>query len=528
MKIYPYIKIRSVGVLGPLRRTNYPMITSLERNLLVTNRIAMILGVLSLVLLIILVMAFGINVNSPLIFALSMFFFMIIFLNERGFVNIGRVLLCIVPAAITLTAAILAKKYDQGFTDILYYDSRFFLILIGIVPCLIFDSTEQFRLFGCLGVIMLFLFMFDPVHEFFGVGYFQMGFSGSSYYYINYVAAITFFGISAGSITLKRVIEKAELQNSRYRNDLIEINNKLGLALRDLEAQNQEILAQSEELHMSQEQLLAANQVIERQKAALQNEVRQVNSELQEANEELVKHNNELQQFSYTISHNLRGPIARILGLTNLAKLIRSFEKHDEANAILSHIETSSYELDSVTRELSAIADIRNTTYQIRQSIDFQKEWSEIKKVLKVSETMENRNFQVDFSAAPRMFSVRPMVYSILLNLVSNAIKYQSPDRELQVTVRTRSNNEYTVIQVSDNGLGIDLGLFQHDMFKMYKRFHHHQEGKGLGLYLIKSQAESLNGYVEVSSEPGEGSTFNVYIKNPTVGAEHENNDNIT
>lgn len=492
------------------------MLTSLERNVLVANRIALIMAILSFILLIILVLAFGPNVNTPLIAGLIVFFLLVIILNRRGFVNVGRLLLCIIPGFFTLVAAILAKLHDPAFTDILYYDSRFFMILFAMVPCLIFDTSELGLLYGSLGMLLLLLVMFDPLHEFFNVGYFQRGFASQSYYYINYVVVICFCGIATGAISLKRVIEGAEKENNLFKADLVESNKKLSKALNELETQNHEIVAQSEELYTSQERLLEANNIIEMQKRDLQKQVRQVNYELQEANEELVKHNNELQQFSYSISHNLRGPVARLLGLTNLAKLVINFDRHEEANTIIKYIETSAYELDSVTRELSSIVDIRNTIYQIRQLIDFAKEWSEIKRLLNITDEMERVNFDIDFSSAPSMFSVRPMVHSILFNLVSNAIKYQSPERQLKVRLMTRANTEYTVIEVSDNGLGIDLEVFQHDLFKMYKRFHHHQEGKGLGLYLIKSQAESLNGFVEVNSQPGTGSTFKVHLKKPT------------
>jgi signal transduction histidine kinase len=493
------------------------MLTSLERNVLVANRIATILGALSFALLIILISAFGANVNSPLIFGLGLFFFLIVFLNKKGFINLGRILLCIIPGAFTLCAAIFAKIFEPSFTDILYYDSRFFLVLFAIVPCLIFDTTEKLQLYGCIGSLLGIVIAFDPVHEVLGVGYYQKGFTGSSYYYINYVTIIAFFGICAGAISLKRVIEKAEKQNNLYKNDLLESNKRLSDALNELEAQHEEIIAQREELYASQDQLLAANQVIEQQKSVLQKQVTQVNADLQEANVELVKHNNELQQFSYTISHNLRGPIARLLGLANLAKLVGNFKLNEEASTIIDHIETSSHELEEITRELSSIVDIRNTIYQIRQKIDFSREWSDIKKLLNISDHMEKEMFKVDFSEAPTMFSVRPMVQSILYNLVSNAIKYRSPDRGPRIFISTKANFEYTSIEVMDNGLGIDLDLFQNDLFKMYKRFHHHREGKGLGLYLIKSQAESLNGFVEVKSTPGTGTTFKVYIKNPTV-----------
>jgi len=491
------------------------MLEPLQRNILVANRIAVILGVLALLLLVILLTVFGPNINSPLIAGISIFFFSIVFLNNKGFHNTGRVLLCCIPPVFTLYAAILAKVYEPGFTDILYYDSRFFIVMFCIAPCMIFDTTEVRMLYGCLLVILATLLFFDPVHEYFGVGYFQKNFSSSSYYYINYVAFIAFTGISAGAISLKKVIEKTEVENEKFRQELLKVNQQLGAAFNDLEAQHEEIIAQSEELYASQEKLLEANRLIEIQKAELQKKVHEVNSELADSNEELIKHNNELRQFSYTISHNLRGPIARLLGLANLVHLTGKFDADEEARAIVNHIQSSALELDNVIRDLSAIVDIRNSVHQVRQEIDFNKEWKEIKKLLNIGDDGTSMNFKVDFSEAPTMISVRPMINSILYNLVSNAIKYKSDIREPLIALCTRKNGEYTVIEVSDNGLGIDLNAVQNDMFKMYKRFHHHQEGKGLGLYLVKLQTESLNGFVEVTSEIEQGTCFRVHIRNP-------------
>jgi signal transduction histidine kinase len=500
------------------------MLTSLQRNVVVANRIARTLGLLSFLLLILLISLFGTNVNSPLIFGLGVLFFTIPMLNKAGYINLGRILLCVVPAFFTLFAAVIAKIREPSFTDMLYYDSRFFLIVFSIVPCLIFDTKEKFLLYGCLIAVFLTLLVFDPVHEFFGVGYFQKNFSGRSYYYINYVAAITFVGITAGAISLKRVVEKAELENEIFKNDLQQVNNKLQQTLNDLEAQNEEISAQSEELYSSQELLLEANNVIEKQKAELQRQVTQVNKELQEANDELVKHNNELQQFSLTISHNLRGPIARLLGLAHLVKLTADFEKNSEPMNIINKIESSAAELDTVIKDLNAVVDIRNSIYKIRELVEFDAEWKYVKSLLNISDEFEEAHFSIDFSAAPSMYSVKPMIQSILLNLVSNAIKYKSPERELEVNIRTQKNNQYTIIEIEDNGLGIDLNLFQNDLFKMYKRFHGHQEGKGLGLYLIKLQVESLNGFVQVESKPNEGSTFKIHLKNQSPPYETEEN----
>ena len=166
---------------------------SYQRNVIVANKVARILGILAFVLLIILIAIFGFTATSPIIFGVGGFFFFIPYLHKKGFVNLGRMLLCIVPVLVTLIAALLAKTTEPTFTDILYYDARFFLIVFAVVPCLIFSTSESFQLYGSLGIMLLLLMLFDPIHEMFQVGYFQRGFSSSSYYYINYVALIVFF-----------------------------------------------------------------------------------------------------------------------------------------------------------------------------------------------------------------------------------------------------------------------------------------------------------------------------------------------
>ncbi|PZR30514.1 MAG: two-component sensor histidine kinase, partial [Azospira oryzae] len=106
----------------------------------------------------------------------------------------------------------------------------------------------------------------------------------------------------------------------------------------------------------------------------------------------------------------------------------------------------------------------------------------------------------------------KPMVNSILYNLISNAIRYRSIERTPVVKVSSHEDGEYYFIDVEDNGLGIDLNQNKDNLFKLYKRFHFHVEGKGLGLYLVKTQIESLGGQIEVTSKVNEGTTFKVVL----------------
>ena len=489
------------------------MSPSIERNILVANKVARILGVLTLALLVMLIFSFGVSVNTPVIFSLAIFFFSIPFIHKKGYVNLGRALLCLIPVVVTIAAALFAKIYATSFTDILYYDSRFILLIITIAPCLIFDTSERPLLYGCLGTILTAIALFDPIHELFNVGYYQRGFQGSSYYFINVFVVLGFFGLAIGAISQKRVIEKTEQLNQLIKNDLINKNKELSVVLSDLEKQNEEISTHREELYSSQEQLVAANKLIEKQNLELKRQVTYINADLKVANDELIKQNNNLRQFSYTVSHNLRGPIARLLGLSRLAEMEAEIHNNIPTMAIINHIKKSARDLDIVIRDLNQLIDLQNATNQLRQQVNFMDEWSEIKSLLHITPAMEEKNFQIDFSEAPTVTSVKSMVNSILFNLVSNAIKYQCEDRPLLINIRTYPTGIFTTIEVSDNGLGINLQLYGEDVFKMYKRFHEHKEGKGLGLFLVNTQAKVLGGYAELVSELGNGSTFKIHVK---------------
>ena len=99
---------------------------------------------------------------------------------------------------------------------------------------------------------------------------------------------------------------------------------------------------------------------------------------------------------------------------------------------------------------------------------------------------------------------------SILLNLVTNAIKYKHPDRDPVIGIRSYIEDEKKFLQISDNGRGIDMKLFKDKIFGMYKTFHYNKDAVGIGLFITKNQVESLNGKITVESEVDEGTTFTI------------------
>jgi signal transduction histidine kinase len=96
--------------------------------------------------------------------------------------------------------------------------------------------------------------------------------------------------------------------------------------------------------------------------------------------------------------------------------------------------------------------------------------------------------------------------------MLTNAIKYKHPKRGPVICIKSFIVDEYICVSFADNGIGMDLAQNKGKLFGLYKRFHFHVEGKGLGLHLVKTQVDALHGKIEVESQPGEGTTFKIYL----------------
>jgi signal transduction histidine kinase len=101
---------------------------------------------------------------------------------------------------------------------------------------------------------------------------------------------------------------------------------------------------------------------------------------------------------------------------------------------------------------------------------------------------------------------------SILVNFMTNAIKYCNHNKESYVRISAETSEDFVVLIFEDNGLGIDLEKNGIHLFAMFKTFHESEDSRGLGLYITKNQIESMGGNVEVESEPYVGTTFKVYL----------------
>lgn len=226
---------------------------------------------------------------------------------------------------------------------------------------------------------------------------------------------------------------------------------------------------------------------------------------------ELTQNNKDLRQFSYITSHNLRGPIANLLGLSSL---IDGFKIKDETlKEILNGIKKATLMFDDTIKDLTMVLNIKDQTSVPKEEvvieITLEKAISQNKILFEKIEI----DLDYNFTKAPTVNFNKAYFESIIFNLLSNSIKYRSPTRPLKINITTENTIDAIVLKFTDNGLGIDVDLYKERLFRLYQRFHDHADGKGLGLFLIKSQLEALGGSIDIESGVGIGTTFILKFK---------------
>ncbi len=252
--------------------------------------------------------------------------------------------------------------------------------------------------------------------------------------------------------------------------------------------------------------MLGAKQDITRQKIEEQEKEKLIT--------ELIQNNKDLKQFSYITSHNLRGPIANLLGLSSL---IDTYDiKDDSLKQILAGIKKATFMFDDIIKDLTKVLNVKDHTSIPQENLNI---LTALEKGIAQNETMileTKAEIKTDLDKAPSLNFNKAYLESIFFNLVSNAIKYRSPARQLKIMVSSENINDKVVVKFSDNGLGLDIALYKERLFSLYQRFHDHAEGKGLGLFLVKSQMEALNGSIDIESCVGIGTTFILKFKRQT------------
>jgi PAS domain S-box-containing protein len=226
--------------------------------------------------------------------------------------------------------------------------------------------------------------------------------------------------------------------------------------------------------------------------------------------ERLSFQNAQLFDFCNIVTHNLRGPLNNMAMLVNF---IEDCKDSKEQKELVSKLKPVISRLNDTFNELVETIQVKQDLEIKSVNVVLEERLRRTLEGLEMEIREANAKITIDCSETPELYFPLKYVDSIFHNLLSNALKYRSPERRLHIKVSTAFVGNSIVLAVSDNGLGIDLKRYKNDVFGIGQVFHGHTNAKGLGLYMTKSQVEVMGGKIEVESEVNKGSTFRVEFK---------------
>jgi signal transduction histidine kinase len=275
-------------------------------------------------------------------------------------------------------------------------------------------------------------------------------------------------------------------------------------------SQNQELQQLSDVLAANNESIVSQKEIIEKQnyllhhaKAELEKKVDERTRELQFANEELAQQNVQLEQFAFMTAHNLRAPVARLLGLTSLLDVNGSLAKDE--NELLRRIRESSKSLDETIREISEILHIKKGLHGSFAPVNLNSVWNRI--LPSFAHEIDGNKIKVEahFDDNHLIKGIEPFVYSVFYNVISNGIKYADNRKSSFIRGTVTQTDVDITVSFEDNGVGFNSAQYADKLFKPFTRFNNIKEGRGLGLYLMKIQMEMMGGSINLISHLDEG-----------------------
>ncbi|WP_246074212.1 PAS domain-containing sensor histidine kinase [Flavobacterium daemonense] len=227
---------------------------------------------------------------------------------------------------------------------------------------------------------------------------------------------------------------------------------------------------------------------------------------------ELTQNNKDLKQFSYITSHNLRAPLSNLIGLLNLIEDIPI--ENPELEEILGGFTKSTHLLNETINDLVKVIIIKDNPSMQKEEVSLKEVFENVFSQLSFQIELHKPIIKLKFDRVPLLNTNKAYIESILLNLLTNSIKYKSENRKLKISITAEQIDNKAILTFKDNGIGIDLERNRDKVFGLYQRFHNYPDSKGLGLYLVKSQVETMGGTISIESEVNKGTTFIITFKN--------------
>ncbi len=223
----------------------------------------------------------------------------------------------------------------------------------------------------------------------------------------------------------------------------------------------------------------------------------------------LGEQNKRLQGFAHIVSHNLNSHTSNIQMLT---KFLKEAKNEKDWHQYLGMLEDASRQLETTIKDLNEIVSIQNHAKSSLKKLHFADSFKNLEKVLSAFMQEEKTEVNLNFKVKSVKY-IPAYIDSIFLNFITNAIKYKHPERNPIINIHSfKDKNASVWLTFEDNGIGINLARHGHKLFGMYKTFSKHPDSKGLGLFITKTQVESLKGEIRVESELEKGTKFSIRL----------------
>jgi len=215
--------------------------------------------------------------------------------------------------------------------------------------------------------------------------------------------------------------------------------------------------------------------------------------------------NSRLLNFAHIVSHNLRSHASNLQLTLELLEAIDSEEEEKELKESLSLISKG---LNVTMDHLNELVSIHSKSGDDKKPVKMEGTLQSVVHSLNHMVLHTNAEIYSDFTEVPEIQYIPSYMESILLNLITNAIKYKHPDRNPVVDICTYTENGHSYLMIKDNGLGIDMEKHGSKLFHLYETFHNNTDAIGIGLFITKNQVEAMQGSIKVESTVNEGTKF--------------------
>lgn len=321
--------------------------------------------------------------------------------------------------------------------------------------------------------------------------------------------------VSTGLVSFIAIITALFLFDRNRKNiKLKDLNDEISNQYEEIQRKNEEIQTQNEEIVTQNEQLRLHNETIHEQNEQLkafrkiqQQIISKQDSDLKKASNQLVHRNGQLVEFSRITSHNIRGPLARMMGLANILRL--NTIAANERELLHDKMSESAEELDRIVRQLNQVLDFSGDNVIAYSTVNLIELLHTVNSTLVDLYPRITWTLNTDDIVRRDIVADEQVLKSIFYFILDNSIRFRA-NRPLVIAVSSRLENNSVKIEIFDNGRGFDSEKFKERIFGLHERFQNDVRGEGMGLYLTKIQVEILGGSISINSEVDKGCQVNL------------------